>query len=415
MNYLTEELKNINVSDVENKIGYVFRDKSILRQAFCRSSFAYECGLKSDNEELEFIGDGALGMLVGKILSKRLLQIEDGAAHTRASKQLVRGQLWRVFEMDEAEMSKMKIKLVRRETLAAAIDELGLAEYLCLGAGDKEKKVYEEASVKEDLFESILGACALDCDWDTPTLEKVLLKMLDPIALIEQGSKDDPDYAALVENWYASKYGESIDVEEPWDTGDGTYECWVSLGKLMRSKDISARALTKEGALRLAMERAWKYICDAESLRERVLGTIGEPSLDNAVMQVNILEQKKIIPEVECHLGEWGIDKKTGNPTWMCEMDIGELGIITNGMFTFESKKEAKKHGAFALLNILVANESYSYKGVKVPASRKAMLDMINQARVAPDTKNQTQVTLSDIIERHIVELEDEEIYNLED
>ena len=48
--------------------------------------------------------------------------------------------------------------------LAQRIDKLDLAQFLILGKGDQKKHVQEEASVKEDLFEAILGTVALDCN-----------------------------------------------------------------------------------------------------------------------------------------------------------------------------------------------------------------------------------------------------------
>jgi len=372
------ELRKINVKDVEEKIGYTFKDKSILRQAFVRSSFAYECGLSFDNEELEFIGDSVLGMLVVKVLSKRLLETEEGDAPTSSRKQRIKGQLWRKFEMDEAEMSKMKIHLVQRGTLAAATERLSLAKYLCLGEGEKKEAEVEE-SFKEDLFEAILGAVALDCDWDMPSLERALIKMLDPITLIERGLPDESDYEKLLSEWYFSKYEKPLDIGDAEDLGDGTFDCEIYLGEKMRFKHIRARALTKDGARRLAAKRAWEFVCAAESLAERVIEAVGTPNFENALMQMNMLEQKKIIPEVNYTLCESGAKGKNGNPTWICEMRIDELEICTNSFLSHDTKMEAKKHGAFALLNILVTREFYKFGRVKLPASRSAMHQVINK------------------------------------
>ena len=63
--------------------------------------------------------------------------------------------------------------------LAHRIDIMGLNEYLIMGKGDVEKNVQNEQSVKEDLFEAIVGAVALDCAWDMETIQDVVEKMLD--------------------------------------------------------------------------------------------------------------------------------------------------------------------------------------------------------------------------------------------
>ena len=375
------DLKKINVADVEEKLGYEFSDKSILRQAFVRSSFAYECEIKFDNEELEFIGDSVLGMLVARLLSKRLLGVADGVDYGRIS-----GQWWRDFEMDEAEMSKMKIELVQRKTLASAIDKLDLAKYLCLGSGDEQAKVYEQDSVKEDLFEAILGAVALDCDWHTPTLESVLIKMMDPITLIEQGLPGEPSYEELLGKWYLEKYSKPLEIEVSEEGEDGCFGAHIDLGKEMRHKHINAEALTLSGAKRLAAKRAWEFVVSVESLAERVLEVIGTPSLKkDPMVQINMLEQKKIIPKVAFSFNEVSAGEG-GNPTWQCQINIDELDIHTNGFFTFPKKSEAKKFAASALLHILIKKEfcpitSEDHPGIAImfPASQDAFLERTNK------------------------------------
>ena len=63
-----------NIGKIEKTIGYAFRDKSLLRQAFTRTSFCNENSTKErkyqSNEVLEFFGDSVLscaiiGLLLG--------------------------------------------------------------------------------------------------------------------------------------------------------------------------------------------------------------------------------------------------------------------------------------------------------------------------------------------------------------
>ena len=55
---------------VEDQIGYEFKNKLLLRQAFVRKSYSEENG-GENNEVLEFIGDKVLDMAVIRYLSKR--------------------------------------------------------------------------------------------------------------------------------------------------------------------------------------------------------------------------------------------------------------------------------------------------------------------------------------------------------
>ena len=81
-------------------------------------------------------------------------------------------------------LSEIKKRLVEKDTLANCIDELGLAEYLIMGKGDWKNNVQDSPSVKEDLFEAILGAIAVDSDFDLKKLQDSVEFMLNPKALI---------------------------------------------------------------------------------------------------------------------------------------------------------------------------------------------------------------------------------------
>ena len=74
-------------------------------------------------------------------------------------------------DYSEAELTETKKLLVQKKTLANRIDELGIGYCLLMGSGDTQQNIGQENSVKEDLFEAILGAIAIDCNWD---MEKLL-------------------------------------------------------------------------------------------------------------------------------------------------------------------------------------------------------------------------------------------------
>ena len=54
------------ISDIEGCIGYQFKNKSLLIQAFCRSSYSED----KNNELLEFFGDTALGLVIVKKMAE---------------------------------------------------------------------------------------------------------------------------------------------------------------------------------------------------------------------------------------------------------------------------------------------------------------------------------------------------------
>ena len=68
-----EELKSA-LSQIEAKVGYQFKDESLLERAFIHRSFINENRgvVKGHNERLEFLGDAVLGVLISDFLYSEL-------------------------------------------------------------------------------------------------------------------------------------------------------------------------------------------------------------------------------------------------------------------------------------------------------------------------------------------------------
>ena len=160
------ERKNA-LSFVQRQIGYEFKNLDLLEQAFTRRSYTEESG-GENNEVLEFLGDKVLDFIVVKILSERFGVFEkEEQDPTRWNKKLFTGNF--ISEVSEGKLSEIKARLVNKNALAARIDDLGitdfvLADLLKISKGDIANGVMNQPSVKEDLFEAILGAVALDSE-----------------------------------------------------------------------------------------------------------------------------------------------------------------------------------------------------------------------------------------------------------
>ena len=118
--------------EVEEKLGYTFQDKGLLKQAFTHSSYANIWGDK-DNERMEYLGDAVLQLVVTE---------------------------WQ-YQNDkraEGKLSASRQHFVRKEALDSLIDGLGVYEYLIF-SGSKENL---GDKTKSDLFEAIVGAIYLD-------------------------------------------------------------------------------------------------------------------------------------------------------------------------------------------------------------------------------------------------------------
>ena len=66
------------MTDFEKKIGYEFKDKTLLQRALTHSSYANEKGTGLDNERLEFLGDSVLGFITAEYLFEHYKNKKEG-------------------------------------------------------------------------------------------------------------------------------------------------------------------------------------------------------------------------------------------------------------------------------------------------------------------------------------------------
>jgi len=126
--------------ELEEKIGYHFRDPALLQQAMCHSSYANErhMGRLKCNERLEFLGDAVLELATSEFLYEHFPKMPEGdATKTRAS-------------------------IVCEQSLAFCARGLSLGSYILLGRGELISGGRERPSITSDAFEALIGAIYLD-------------------------------------------------------------------------------------------------------------------------------------------------------------------------------------------------------------------------------------------------------------
>lgn len=329
----------LNYGEIENLIGYTFKNKMLLRQAFMRRSYAVEHNC-SDNEVLEFIGDKALDLAVVKYLAEHNGAIVHG-----------RGDYF-YSDYSEATLTEMKRQLVERRTLAESIDILGLNNYLIMGRGDIKNRVNEKESVKEDLFEAILGAVALDCSWDIKEIQSVMEMMLDPESVLND---DEPNYVQIVQDWCEDEYGRLPYYDyQRWGLHPSfmffdervAFYCALTLDG---NHTFYGYGPSKAAARRDAAKKAYEDL-DKNDLLFTIRDEIKNPNRAEAISQLEILARRGYfsIPTYEFSQ-EYDDD---GNPIWTAECHISEY----DDYFWAEdsSKKEAKKTAAFEMLKYVL-------------------------------------------------------------
>ena len=148
---------------IREKTGYCFKSRGILSQAFRRRSYCAEYSGKS-NEMFEFLGDQILSYYAVKIISERCVSMNIEGDYS--------------FRIRENHFTSLKQELVSNEAIAEIIDDWGISEYLIVGRSDEKNQVDQQTKVKADLFESIIGAIAIDSNWDPIVLETAVRKAL---------------------------------------------------------------------------------------------------------------------------------------------------------------------------------------------------------------------------------------------
>ena len=128
---------------LEGRLGYNFKNISLLKNALVHTSYANEVrnGVTS-NERLEFLGDSVLSLIV----SDHIFNEFSG--------------------MPEGELTRLRASLVCEKSLCSFARELDLGHFLYLGKGEDKGGGRDRDSILADAFEAVLAAIYLDGGMD---------------------------------------------------------------------------------------------------------------------------------------------------------------------------------------------------------------------------------------------------------
>ncbi len=130
-----------NLEALESKLGYVFRDRSLLRLALTHKSCSRSTA--ENNERLEFLGDAVLQLVVSDHLFSTCQGLREG------------------------QLAKIRSLLVSQPTQAEQARKLGINHCLRVGRGEQQTGAQNRDSLLCDTLEAIFGAVYLDSDIDT--------------------------------------------------------------------------------------------------------------------------------------------------------------------------------------------------------------------------------------------------------
>ncbi len=220
-------------------MGYRFKNPTLLRQAFTRSSYRNEHNGSTDNEVLELIGDSVLSLTVLTWFREKYMEIGGSGLLTK---------------FDEGQLSALKNGLVNKVHLAERMRKLNLSQYLVAGKGDIVSGVQNENSVLEDLFESIIGAIYIDSDCDFATVGPVVREMLDIATMplpekknIRLSYKNELQERTQKQNGAVPVYRTVEDKPMPNNSHRFTVEC-QAFGKTVRGYGKKTKSAEEDSA-----------------------------------------------------------------------------------------------------------------------------------------------------------------------
>jgi len=127
------------MTELETAVGHVFERREFLALALTHSSHVNENGeTGGSNERLEFLGDAVVEVIVSDELFRRFPDEREG------------------------ELTRLRAKLVKEQSLAEVAREIGLHDYLMLGRGEEAQGGRQRDSLLADALEAVIGAVYLD-------------------------------------------------------------------------------------------------------------------------------------------------------------------------------------------------------------------------------------------------------------
>ena len=116
----------MNIQLLQTRLGYTFRDPSLLQQALTHRSHS-----SLHNERLEFLGDSILNCVVASILFERFTALTEG------------------------DLSRLRANLVKQQSLYEIAQKLELSQFLRLGEGELKSGGFRRPSILADTLEAL--------------------------------------------------------------------------------------------------------------------------------------------------------------------------------------------------------------------------------------------------------------------
>ena len=186
-----------------------------------------------DLERLEFMGDAVLQLFVSYLIFKQYPNLKEG------------------------EMSLIRSRLVRSDSLCKLAKELNIGEYLILGHGEEKSGGRERKNILADAFESLMAAIYLDQGYEKSF--EIVKEIFYP--LVKEIRIDDLlDYKTKLQELVQADKRKTVEYREVSKSGtanDPTYVFEVVLeGELVLAQGVGkSKKAAQQDAAKNALEK----------------------------------------------------------------------------------------------------------------------------------------------------------------
>jgi ribonuclease III len=212
---------------LERRIGYVFKDKDLLRSALTHASGASH-RLRS-NERLEFLGDAIMGAVVCEILYRQYPDYLEG------------------------DLTKIKSVVVSRQTCAKVSEALGLEKFLVLGKGMTTHPTVPP-SLLADVFESLIAAMYLDGGDEAS--RTFIETYMGPEIELAAGGDHSGNYKSLLQQLAQRERGQTPTYALLDEKGPDHSKCFKMAAQIGRTRFQAAWGRNKKEAEQRAAQNA---------------------------------------------------------------------------------------------------------------------------------------------------------------
>lgn len=221
------------VSEFEQRIGYTFTERELLRRALTHKSYSHEAKDLDvrHNETFEFLGDSVLGFVIGDMLFRHFPTLDEGA------------------------LSKMKAFLVSAPSLAAKARHFGMGDVILLGVGEEKTGGRKKDSLLANLFEAMIAGVYLDGGVDAAR-QLIERAFQQDIANIDHQDLLFQDYKTALQELAQGKGLPLPDYNVVGEVGpdhDKTFIVEVKVGSLVTRGEGSSKKEAQQQAARQAL------------------------------------------------------------------------------------------------------------------------------------------------------------------